>query len=122
MARTAERGYSAKHRAERKRWQSVVEAGDAVCCRCDFPIAPEADWHLDHAEDRETYLGVSHARCNLRAGGQKGRRNARRRRRVAADRLGVAPEAVRLGGMQRVSRDWFGDAVLVNGRLYRPLS
>ena len=40
-----------------------------TCARCGTRILPEADWHLDHAEDRTQYLGPSHAQCNLSAAG-----------------------------------------------------
>ena len=39
--------------------------------------APE-EWHLDHNDSRDGYLGVSHATCNLRDGANKtnGRRSS----------------------------------------------
>jgi hypothetical protein len=41
------------------------------------PIHPDEDWHLDHNEARDGYLGVGHASCNLAAGANKA--NGRRR-------------------------------------------
>ena len=49
----------------------------ATCARCNEPIHPDAEWHLDHNDTRDGYLGVSHASCNLSAGANKP--NARRR-------------------------------------------
>ena len=43
----------------------------ATCCRCNEPIHPGDDWHLDHTDARDGYLGVSHASCNLRDGANK---------------------------------------------------
>jgi hypothetical protein len=74
---TTARGYGSTHQAERKRWKLVVDAGDAVCCRCSYPIAPRAAFHLDHREDKLGYLGVAHARCNLRAAARRGNERMR---------------------------------------------
>lgn len=64
---------------ERKRWQALVDAGRAVCCRCGQRIAPGAPFDLDHHDhDRSRYIGVAHPSCNRSAGARKG--NARRRR------------------------------------------
>jgi hypothetical protein len=71
---TVQRGYGAQHKAERARWAPLVEAGQAVCVRCGLPIQPGSQWHLDHTEDRTGYLGVSHARCNRKAGAKLGAR------------------------------------------------
>jgi hypothetical protein len=70
---TTARGYGARHQAERKRWDALVQAGIVTCARCGFLIEPGTrGWHLDHAEDRLGWLGPSHASCNLRAAGQLG--------------------------------------------------
>ena len=42
-----------------------------ACARCGELIAPSERWHLDHADDRNSYLGPSHAKCNLQAAGWK---------------------------------------------------
>jgi hypothetical protein len=57
-------------------------ATGSACVRCGRPILPGQPWDLDHSDDRATYLGPAHRRCNRSAGGRKG--NARRRQRQAA--------------------------------------
>lgn len=64
---TKQRGYDSKHVKERKRYARIVKAGRATCARCGNPIAPDAEWHLDHTDDRTGYLGPSHADCNVKA-------------------------------------------------------
>jgi hypothetical protein len=80
MARSArgsreERGYGYAHRQEREKWAPKVAQGGVDCARCHQRIVPGEEWHLDHADDRDGYLGPSHARCNDSAAGRKkGRR------------------------------------------------
>lgn len=64
---------------------AVVATGTVRCARgadCLFAetvggvllgglIAPGADWDMDHADDRRSYLGPSHARCNRVAGARR---------------------------------------------------
>lgn len=110
---TTSRGYGVAHKKERERWRPIVQAGEALCARCDEPIDPEEDWHLDHTQDRTGYIGVSHADCNIKAGARLGgklRSRKGRPYRRTQDRL------------RPVSRDWLGDAVRIDGRLYRPMS
>lgn len=86
----------------RRRLEALVAAGLATCARCGQPIAKGAQFDLDHADDRNGYIGVSHPRCN---------RGARRRAQVANGKRAPDPEWTGLGshvGM-RWSRDW--DAV-----------
>jgi hypothetical protein len=64
------RGYGRDHDRERRRWVGRIRRGGVTCARCGQPIAPDDDWHLDHRDDRAGYLGPSHARCNLSAGGK----------------------------------------------------
>jgi hypothetical protein len=64
---TAARGYGAFHAKLRRKWQPIVTAGRARCVRCGDPIAADAAWHLDHADDRQSHLGPAHARCNIEA-------------------------------------------------------
>ena len=66
----AERGYTTEHVRLRAELAPIVAAGRAVCHRCREPIAPDADWHLDHTDDRTSWLGPSHAFCNLSAAGR----------------------------------------------------
>jgi hypothetical protein len=69
---TTARGYGWTHQAERKRWEPIVESGYAVCVRCGLPIIPGTPFHLDHRDDQVGYLGVAHARCNLKAAAERG--------------------------------------------------
>ena len=65
------RGYDSTHRQERAKWQLIIGKTGWPCSRCDERIQPSDDWHLDHTDDRDSYLGPSHARCNLSAAGKK---------------------------------------------------
>lgn len=70
-------GYGPAHTAARKLWAYYLdEAGSLPCTRCHRPVTPDDAWHLDHNDDRETYRGVAHARCNLKAGASLGGRRA----------------------------------------------
>jgi hypothetical protein len=65
MARTTDRGYDAAHRKRRERERTIVEVGNAICWRCNKPIAPDADWDLGHDDnDRTKYMGPEHVACN----------------------------------------------------------
>jgi hypothetical protein len=70
-------GWGNAHQRRRAAIAPLVSAGKATCARCNEPIHPDADWHLDHNDTRNGYLGVSHASCNLAAGANKA--NGRRR-------------------------------------------
>ena len=66
-----EQGYGLQHRRTRATWAPIVASGTVDCARCGERIAPGDDWHLDHNDDRDDYLGPSHRRCNLFAGAVK---------------------------------------------------
>jgi hypothetical protein len=71
---TTERGYGTMHQQERARWATDLKAaGSLPCTRCAQPVYHGTAWHLDHSDDRATYLGVAHARCNRRDGARRGR-------------------------------------------------
>ena len=74
---TTRGGSGNAHQRRRAAIAPLVNAGKASCARCNEPIHPDAEWHLDHNDTRDGYLGVSHASCNLSAGANKP--NARRR-------------------------------------------
>ena len=64
-----QRGYGPEHDAERRRWAPKVGAGEVDCHAptCVMPtrrIQPGQDWDLGHTDDRRTWRGPEHARCN----------------------------------------------------------
>lgn len=65
----SERGYGADFRAARRDAAVLVRSGRATCWRCGDAVLPDADWHLDHTDDRTGIGGPSHSHCNLRAAG-----------------------------------------------------
>jgi len=69
-----ERGYDADHVRLREQWKPKVEAGLVACARCGLPIQRDAEWALDHNDERTGYLGPSHKYCNNQAGGQAAHR------------------------------------------------
>jgi hypothetical protein len=78
------RGYGAPHVAVRARYACLVDAGEAVCARCGIPILPGDEWDLGHSEDRSSYTGPEHSRCNRSAGGRNGAAVTNSRRAAAA--------------------------------------
>jgi len=61
------RRYDRHHRLVRRKYESVVRSGQAVCARCQQPILPGELWDLDHDDEdplQRRYLGPSHRRCN----------------------------------------------------------
>ena len=64
---TTRGGWGSSHQKRRAAIAPLVNAGKATCARCNAPIHPREEWHLDHNEARNGYLGASHATCNLRA-------------------------------------------------------
>jgi hypothetical protein len=69
---TTARGYGARHQAERRAWDRLVQTGTVPCVRCGHLIEPGSHWHLDHDDDKRHYRGPAHASCNLRAAARKG--------------------------------------------------
>lgn len=65
---TTARGYGSQHQAQRRRYAPLVAAGGAICARCQLVIKPDEPWDLDHAPNRQGYLGPSHRRCNRAEG------------------------------------------------------
>ena len=64
--------YPWAHRKMRLLVQEQMAAGATFrCARCRRPIETGQAWHLDHSDDRATYIGPSHARCNTSAGAMK---------------------------------------------------
>jgi hypothetical protein len=76
---TTAQGYGHEHQQLRAQWKVRVDALGVDCARCGELIVPDPThtgdgWHLDHADDRRTYLGPSHADCNLSAAKRERRR------------------------------------------------
>lgn len=79
---TTQRGYGAEHQALRRAAIRQLKANPGQPCpRCTQPMYADQALHLDHTDDRTGYLGLSHAVCNLSAGGRKGGRTRKGRRR-----------------------------------------
>jgi hypothetical protein len=80
QAKTAARGYGAKHKALRRRWEREVREGNVSCSRCAEFIYPGEPWDLGHVDgDKTRYAGPEHRRCNRATASHK----ARRKRRTA---------------------------------------
>ena len=79
---TSRGGWGHYHQRQRAAIAPLVNAGHPTCCRCHEPIHAGEEWHLDHNETRDGYLGVSHATCNLSAGAHKRNRQRRPDERV----------------------------------------
>jgi hypothetical protein len=70
-ANTTARGYGTDHQQARRRALAALVDG-TPCPRCGLPMAYSQQLDLDHTDDRTGYLGLSHRRCNARAGARKG--------------------------------------------------
>jgi hypothetical protein len=70
--------YGADHQRERRRVAREVALGLHSCARCGEQIHATQVWHLDHAADGVSYLGPSHAKCNLRAQNEQRAEDARK--------------------------------------------
>ena len=87
------RGYGEAHKRLRRKYEAIVQSGDAICCRCGGWIDPldSRGWDLDHADhDRTEYLDgptgpTSHAGCNRAAGSRRGNRSRAMQRAVDPD-------------------------------------
>lgn len=71
----SQRGYGIEHRRMRDAIsKAMINGATFDCSRCDGRIMPGEAWHLDHADDRQSYAGPAHAACNVAAGYVKARR------------------------------------------------
>lgn len=82
LARKA-RYNSPEHRAARKRFTVLVDAGLGVCWRCGERLYP-GQWQVGHSDDGTQIMGPESTACNRRAAAVKGARVANRRRRAVA--------------------------------------
>ena len=89
--------YRYRHQQERKAWEPIVAAGEAVCMQPDPHrpgsepgsgcvmktrwIAPGAKWQLAHDETGTVTLGPAHTRCNARDGAIRGNKMRARKSR-----------------------------------------
>lgn len=69
--RTA-RGYGTAHTRERARVARQVQTLQAYCRWCGLLVLPTEPWDLGHSDDRKTWTGAEHSRCNRSAAGTKG--------------------------------------------------
>jgi hypothetical protein len=77
---------------------------------CGKPIGAGAQFDLDHDDSRGGYIGVSHPRCNRKAGATI-RNGSRARTGAVADRPAVVPAEDTYTGLRsptglRWSREW----------------
>lgn len=77
-AKTAARGYTARHNATSKTLRA--QAVGTPCCLCGEVMLPGQPLALDHTPDRTGYRGVAHATCNARDGAIRGNKMRARRR------------------------------------------
>lgn len=82
-----ERGYGQAHQAERRKWEPIVQSGEARCVfeDCQLPIDPKGEWDLDHNADRTGWRGPAHVKCN-RAAGARNATKARLRNQATTTR------------------------------------
>lgn len=79
--------YGSQHQALRRALMKT--AYGSPCARCGEPMLPGQRLHLDHRDDGDGYLGMSHLRCNTRAGAVK--TNRERAAALRAVRRETAP-------------------------------
>ena len=94
---TTARGYGYQHQQARKRALAEFTRGQP-CARCGQPIFNARGAELDHNEDRTGYIGLSHAYCNRKAGGEKSTR--------PQGAQPSSPFGFWSGGWNVTSRDW----------------
>ena len=77
----ASKKYGAAHRAERERWQTTIDNGEAQCAEpiClqardghGRRINPGEPWDLAHDRATGDWRGPAHARCNRSEGAHYG--------------------------------------------------
>jgi hypothetical protein len=101
--------YGGDHQALRRALLPV--AVGSRCWRCGLPIGPGQAVDLGHTDDRTSWSGLEHARCNRAAGARLG--NARRRQR--RERMIAMVVEVALG--IEISEDRQHCSIVAAGRL-----
>ena len=76
---TSSRGYGNGHRRIRK--TLLPFAYGTPCVKCGEPMLLGQDLDLDHNDKRTEYIGFAHSSCNRKAGGKKGIRALKAKRR-----------------------------------------
>jgi hypothetical protein len=80
---TTARGYGSAHQRERRRWaRELKRLGVLPCARCGGDIYDGQPFDLGHTDDRTTYTGPEHVRCNRADGGRRRHKPAMPRRWV----------------------------------------
>jgi hypothetical protein len=72
---TTRGGWGHLHQQRRRQLEPLVRSGALNCARCGQRIQRHEQWQLGHSDNRDGYLGASHASCNARAGAHKANRN-----------------------------------------------
>jgi hypothetical protein len=100
---TTARGYGAQHQSKREKLAPTVATGTITCARCGLLIAPGQPWDLGHTDDRTSWTGPEHRRCNRVDGTRK--TNASRRSRRQARQTPPTPTPTTLQPI--TSRQWW---------------
>jgi hypothetical protein len=69
LAPTVQRGYGQEHR-RRVKTERPLQVGKP-CARCGWPMERGQRLFLDHTDDRQGYLGWSHASCDIAASNRR---------------------------------------------------
>lgn len=67
---TSDRGYDSEH--QKLRAALLPSAYETPCPLCGEVMEEGQRLHLDHTEDRASYRGITHARCNVLDGARRG--------------------------------------------------
>jgi hypothetical protein len=105
---TTRGGWGKTHQRRRAAIAPLVNSGCATCARCGEPIHAGEEWHLDHNDTRNGYIGISHAYCNLVAGAA-----------IVNGRRAAAARAANPEKPYRWSQRWFEDPTHRNHQLRR---
>lgn len=66
------RGYDAAHRHLRRAWEARLATGEThTCAKCGQPVTATDQWDLGHTDNRQSWTGPEHRRCNRQDGQHK---------------------------------------------------